>query len=90
MIVIDTRMGSTELDFTEAEFPGGEVQIQIKMFGGSIEFRVPEASTVDTNLLTTRFASVEDHRRRGSGNGSPHIAISGALTWGSLEIRGPR
>ncbi len=90
LIIIDTKMGSTELDFTAAEFQHDALEVQVTMFGGSIEFRVPADAGVTTNRVTTRLASVEDHRKTPPTKGSPQIDIVGSLTWGSLEIRGPR
>ena len=90
VIVIDTRMGSTELDFTAAQFGGGELRIEIRMWGGSIELRFADGASVDTSLLTTTLASVEDHRPDAVVKGYPRVTVVGRLTWGSLEIRGPR
>ncbi len=89
-ITIRTRMGSTELDFTQADFRHDDLLITVEMTGGSIELRVPEGAGVDTDGVATRLASVEDHRGTASTQGSPKITITGKLTWGSLEIRGPR
>lgn len=89
-IDIRTRMGSTELDFTKADFPHDELSIMVNMVGGSIELRVPANSTVDINDVTTTLGSVEDHRAAQPAGTTPHITITGKLTWGSLEVRGPK
>lgn len=85
-----TRMGSTELDFTQATFVHDRLDISLQVFGGSIELRVPADAVVDMDAVTINLGSLEDHRRNQPGQGSLHIVISGTLTWGSLEIRGPR
>ena len=89
-IAIDTRMGSTELDFTNAHFASDEVSIQVKMWGGSIELRFADGVSVETSGVGTTLASVEDHRKIPVAKGRPRVTIIGKLTWGSLEIRGPR
>jgi hypothetical protein len=83
-ISIHTRMGSTELDFTNAHFESDEVRIQVKMWGGSIEFRFADGVSVDTSGVDTMLASVEDHRKNPVAKGHPKVTIVGKLTWGSL------
>ena len=90
VIAIDTRMGSTELDFTDARFSTAELLIEVAMWGGSIELRFADGVSVDVNQLATTLASVEDHRKNPVTNGHPRVTINGKLTWGSLEIRGPK
>ena len=90
VISIDTRMGSTELDFTKARFGTGALQIEVNMWGGSIELRFADGVSVDSSRVNTTLASVEDHRKNPVTKGHPHVTIAGKLTWGSLEIRGPR
>ena len=86
---LHTRMGSTEFDFTRATFVHPRLDIELRVFGGSIELRVPADASVDLTSVSTTLASVEDHRRTAPGDGSVQIVISGTLTWGSLEVRGP-
>ena len=90
VIVIDTRMGSTELDFTSARFSSPELLIEVNMWGGSIEFRFGDGVAVDIDAIATTLASVEDHRKTPIIPGGPRVTIKGKLTWGSLEIRGPK
>lgn len=90
VIAINTRMGSTELDFTNARFSGPELRIDVDMWGGSIELRFADGVSVTTDAVATTLASVEDHRKNPVANGHPRVTIAGKLTWGSLEIRGPK
>ncbi len=87
---LHTRMGSTEFDFTRATFVHGRLDIELQVFGGSIELRVPADAVVDLTSVSTTLASVEDHRRHQPGEGQPLIVVRGTLTWGSLEVRGPK
>jgi predicted membrane protein len=89
-IVLRQRMGSTDLDFTSARFAGGTVVLEIDAFGGSIELRVPSGMAVASDVRTT-FASYEDHRKDIVGDAAaPAMTITGRMTWGSIEVRGPR
>lgn len=89
-IVLHRRLGSVELDFTNAQFTSAVVDIEIDLAGGSIEMRLPEGASATTDEVVVVGGSVEDHRKDAPANGRPHIRISGTLRWGSLEIRGPR
>jgi hypothetical protein len=85
------RMGSVELDFTEAEIAHPEVTIELDIIGGSVELRLPEGATASLEGLVVTLGSAEDHRKDfPATRGTPHFVLTGALRWGSLEIRGPR
>jgi hypothetical protein len=89
-IRIHRRMGSVELDFTEARFTAPVTDFDVDMIGGSIEIRVPEGVTVSTDEIVVTLGSVEDHRKVRDVGGSPQLRFRGELRMGSLEIRGPR
>jgi hypothetical protein len=84
------RMGSVELDFTEADIRHPVVRIELDTIGGSIELRVPESASVSLDAVAVTLGSVEDHRKDAPPRGTPHFDITGQLRWGSLEVRGPR
>jgi hypothetical protein len=89
-LVLRRRMGSTELDFTEAHIGHAVVDIELDIVGGSVEMRLPEGSSASTDGIEVSLGSVEDHRRGAKPAGTPHFAIVGSVRWGSVEIRGPR
>jgi hypothetical protein len=85
------RMGSVELDFTEATIAHPVVTLELDIIGGSVELRIPDGATISMEGLEVTLGSAEDHRKNfPSGVGKLHFQINGALRWGSLEIRGPR
>jgi len=89
-IRIHRRMGSVELDFTEAVFTAPVTDIELDVIGGSVEIRVPEGADVSIDEIAVSMGSIEDHRKtRGSG-GSPRLRFRGSLRMGSFEVRGPR
>jgi hypothetical protein len=84
------RMGSVELDFTQADIRYPVIRIELDTIGGSIEARVPEEASVSLDAVAVTLGSVQDHRKQPPIHGTPHFEIVGRLRWGSLEVRGPR
>jgi uncharacterized protein DUF1707 len=62
-LVLDSRMGSTELDFTEATIEHPVVDIELAINGGSVELRLPEGASATTDGVEVTKGSVEDHRK---------------------------
>ncbi|WP_020496781.1 DUF1707 SHOCT-like domain-containing protein [Sciscionella marina] len=87
-IMIRKNMGSTELDFTEANIAHPVVDIEIEVNGGSLQMRVPDEASVDFNGVELTLASAEDHRKRPPQQGKPHFRLTGAMRVGSIEVRG--
>ena len=84
------RMGSAELDFTEAKISDPVISIELDVSGGSIEIRLPEGASASTDGVGSVLGSVQDHRKDAVANGNPHFVFTGAIRAGSLELRGPR
>lgn len=85
-----SRLGSTELDFTEAQIDHPVVDVEIDVKGGSVEMRLPEGASASMDDVHVTAGSIEDHRKYREPMGRPHFNVTGTLSWGSLEIRGPR
>ena len=86
-LVIYNRLGSTELDFSEARISHGEVRIQLNCGGGTVKLTLPEGASVETDQVRMTAGSVKD--KVGSGDGRPRFVLSGSVTAGSLVIRRP-
>ncbi len=84
------RMGSVELDFTDAQFTSEVVDIELDIAWGSVELRLPDGAGAISDSVVVTAGSVEDKRRNATADGRPQLRIHGTLRWGSLEIRGPR
>lgn len=89
-LVLRPRMGSVDLDFTEARIDHEVVDIELDVAGGSVELRVPDGAAVSLSGLEVLMGSAEDHRRYPKQDGIPYFRITGQVRWGSLELRGPR
>ncbi len=89
-LVLSPRMGSIQLDFTEARIDHAVVEIEVDVAGGSVELRLPEGASAATDHVYVALGSVEDHRSNAAASGRPHFVITGQVRWGSIELRGPR
>jgi uncharacterized protein DUF1707 len=87
-LVVRNRMGSTELDFTDAQIDHAEVHIELDVTGGSVELLLPDGSSVSTDDVEVNMGSVKD--KVGSARiGRPHFVVDGSVRAGSLKIRRP-
>jgi hypothetical protein len=87
---VRSRLGSTELDFTEAQIDHPIVDVEIDVKGGSVEMRLPEGASASMDGVDVTAGSIEDHRRYREPMGRPHFNVTGTVAFGSVEIRGPR
>lgn len=84
------RMGSVDLDLTKARFAGPIVVIELDMKFGSLDLRLPAGASASIDDVEVIVGSAHDHRNDAPGEGKPHVILTGKVTWGSVDIRGPR
>ncbi len=84
-LVVRNRMGSTDLDFSEADIPHAVVSIELDVTAGSVSILLPEGATVNTEEIEMAAGSVTD--KVGIGNGRPHFVMTGAVRAGSVQIK---
>ncbi len=89
-LVLRWRMGSVKLDFAKARIVHPVVEIELDVSGGSVEIRLPEGASASLDGVEARLGSIEDHRRGAPAAGRPHFVLKGQISWGSVEVRGPR
>lgn len=90
-LVIHSRMGSTELDFTDARIDHAQVDIQIDVTAGSVELWVPTGASVRGDDVQVIAGSFEDRRRvPDDGTGRPLFVLTGRVVAGSVEVRRPK
>lgn len=89
-LVLKRRLGSVDLDFTEAHIQHAVVDIDLDIGGGSVELRLPEGASASIDGIEVTLGKLQDHRRSAPHTGRPHFVITGQVRFGSVELRGPR
>ncbi len=84
---LDTRMGSTTLDFTEAVMQTQVVHLTIDDSAGSITLILPPEATADLNDIDTVAGSTSNKVRTGPPYGPLHIVARGRIRFGSITAR---
>ncbi|MFZ0832460.1 MAG: DUF1707 domain-containing protein [Mycobacterium sp.] len=84
------RVGSVELDLTNARFAGPVVVIELDIIRGSVDIRLPEGASASIDDVTVYGGSARDLRKDPPAEGRPHVVLTGRIVLGSLRIRGPR
>ncbi|MGW5051221.1 DUF1707 SHOCT-like domain-containing protein [Actinokineospora sp. NPDC004072] len=85
---IYNRMGSTELDFTDAVISHPEVRIEVDLAGGSVELLIPDGAAVAADDVNVIAGSVTN--KTSAGTGTPRFIVTGSVTAGSLTLRRPK
>jgi hypothetical protein len=89
-LLIISRLGSTKLDFTEAEFTSPDVAIELAVTGGSVDLLVPAGSAVLTSAIATIGGQINDQRPTSTGVATPTFVLTGKVRAGEVRIRRPR
>lgn len=89
-LLIISRLGTTRLDFTEAEFTTPETEIELAVTGGSVHLLVPPTTTVLTTAVTTIGGQINDLRPATGRMGGPTLVLRGKVRAGEVRIRQPR
>lgn len=84
------RVGSVDLDLTNARFAGPVVVIELDMVRGSLDLRLPEGASASIDDVTVYGGSARDRRKDPPAEGKPHVIVTGRVVLGSVNIRGPR
>lgn len=84
------RVGSIDLDLTQARFAGSMVVIELDLKFSSLELRLPEGASASIDDVEVAVGSARDHRKDAPGEGNPHVILTGRVQFGSVDIRGPR
>ncbi len=84
------RIGSVDLDLTNARFAGPVVVIELDMVRGSVDIRLPEGASASLDDVTVYGGSARDRRKDPPAEGRPHVVLTGRVVMGSVNIRGPK
>ena len=84
------RVGSVELDFTNARFAGPVVVIELDLVRGSLDLRLPEGASASIDDVTVYGGSARDRRKDPPAEGNPHVVLTGRVVMGMVNVRGPK
>ena len=84
------RVGSVDLDLTNARFAGPVVVIELDMVRGSVDIRLPNGASASIDDVVVYGGSARDRRKDPPGEGRPHVVLTGRIVMGSVTIRGPK
>lgn len=84
------RVGSVNLDLTNARFAGPVVVIELDMVRGSVDIRLPDGASASVDDVTVYGGSARDRRKNPPADGRPHVVLTVRVVLGSVNIRGPR
>lgn len=84
------RMGSVDLDLTNARFAGPVVVIELDMVRGSVDLRLPPGASASIDDITVYAGSARDRRKDAPAEGTPHVVLTGRVVMGSVNVRGPK
>jgi hypothetical protein len=88
-LIVISRLGSTKLDFTEAEFTGPSVDVELAVTGGSVHLLVPPTTAVLTTAVATIGSQIVDQRPASAGTG-PTLVLRGKVRAGEVRVRRAR
>ncbi|RZS37658.1 uncharacterized protein DUF1707 [Herbihabitans rhizosphaerae] len=87
-LTVRNKMGSTELDFTEAEIEHDQVHIDLDVAAGSVIMLMPPNCSIDANDVEVTAGKIED--KVGFREGArPHFVLTGDVRAGTVKIRRP-
>jgi hypothetical protein len=84
------RVGSVELDLTNARFAGPVVVIELDLVRGSLDLRLPEGASASIDDVTVYGGSARDRRKDPPAEGNPHVVLTGRVVMGMVNVRGPK
>ncbi|WFR73474.1 DUF1707 domain-containing protein [Prescottella defluvii] len=86
---LDTRVGSSTLDFTEAVMQTQVVHLTVDDSCGSVLLVLPPEATADLDDVDTVGGSVSNKVRTGPPYGPMHLVVRGRVRFGSITARYP-
>lgn len=87
-ITITSFFGGVELDFTEAEYEGQEIDINVLCVFGGVEMRVPEGTAVVNEI--NAFLGGTETKVSPPRAGAPRLHVTGTAAFGGVEVRNPK
>jgi hypothetical protein len=86
-LVVRNKMGTCDLDFTDAVIEQDVVTIDLDVMAGSVKILLPEHATVDADELELAAGSLANKIAVSQIPGRPHFVIKGIVRAGSVKIK---
>ncbi|GAY12756.1 DUF1707 domain-containing protein [Pseudonocardia sp. N23] len=86
-IVVRSHFGDVKLDFRTARFMTSVVTVEVDMWVGDVDLRLPPGGTVDVDEVRTHVGSVKDKVGPTVVRGDPHVVLRGRLYVGDVKTR---
>ncbi|MEV4311533.1 DUF1707 domain-containing protein [Actinocrispum sp. NPDC049592] len=88
-LIVRNKMGSCDLDFSDADIQTREVDVELDITAGSVRILLPQHATVDTDDVQLAAGSLHNKISRPQEPGGPHFRIRGIVRAGSVKIKRP-
>lgn len=87
-LLVRSVTGAVDLDFSEAEFAGRNVDIELQVGTGAVHLTLPRGASVHLGNLLSGTGSLRVKTDQGS-TGSPRFTVHGAVATGAVKIGYP-
>ncbi|MBN2532741.1 MAG: hypothetical protein JXB88_07620 [Spirochaetales bacterium] len=88
-INIFVAMGGVDLDFTQAFFPPGIIEINVFCIMGGVDIKIPNGVHVENHCLAF-MGGVDDRSIPGEDKNGPTLRIKGIVFMSGLDIKTPK
>lgn len=85
-VVVEAKMGSPFLDFTDAQLQSRDVEIAVDLNMGTLKLVVPDGTSINDVDLITKFGSIKN-KVRASADPPLRIRLTGETNFGSVVVR---
>lgn len=86
-IVVRSHFGDVKLDLREARFMTPVVTLDVDMWVGDVDLRLPPGGTVDVDEVRVHVGGVTNKITPAAHRGDPHIVVRGKLYVGDVKTR---
>ena len=81
-LALHRRMGSVDLDLTQARFAGPMVVVELDLKFGGLDLRLPDGASASIDDVEVVVGSAHDHRKDAPAEGTPHVILTGKVVCG--------
>ncbi|MGD9986189.1 DUF1707 SHOCT-like domain-containing protein [Pseudonocardia sp.] len=86
-IVVRSHFGDVKLDLREARFMTPLVTLEVDIWIGDVDLRLPPGGSVDVDEVRTHVGHVTNKITPAAHRGDPHVVVRGRLHVGDIRTR---